>query len=280
MDYQTQRAMSTLQDLLRVGQQHDLSHKYVNNGGERLAGSHLTRLFASPPSATETVPALAAHMTNTNGNHRSISSEGGSEVDDDDCDSRSDDNVALSDGEGTQHQIIEKTSMLPDKVKLNFSVDSILSGEIERRNERKRHIVDEKFWPAYTAPPKCVRLNGNAMYSAAEAIELNSPVYRPMPLRFLETKPPGKFTQFHSFGNTKQSSMIFGWNSIETSTYFPTKIKKQHTKGLECLCHSGIPLFFCVFLYTRQTNHTRSHVNKTTETLSITLFLIIHMLLF
>lgn len=184
--------MTALQDLMLVGQQSDLSFAFTNTSAGRVAGSRLSRLFGTAAS-------MVAHKTNANGHHRSISSGGGSEGDDDDddLDMRSEDNVASSDGEtAAESSSTTDCPMLENKVKLSFSVESILNGEVERRAERKRRIADQIQRPAPGKPAKNLRLDSKSdmkcmMRSAAEVIDMSLPVYRPLPVRYHQSATSG-----------------------------------------------------------------------------------------
>lgn len=198
--------MSSLQDLLLVGQQSDLSRRYVNNSVERMAGSCLTRLFGTTSTEMVAPASMVAHKASVNGNHRSISSSGGSESEDDDLDMRSEDIVTLSDDERTSESVERTTncSMIKNEVKLSFSVENILSGEVERRAERKRRMVNQMNLQYFQSTAKFPRLDESndelsRMNSAAHATDISSPIYRPMPMRYLQTTPPGNYFIFFFF---------------------------------------------------------------------------------
>lgn len=192
MDYKTHNAMSTLQDLLLVGQQNDLSFKYANNG------SRLTRLFGAAAAAAAAVAMVqqhtpAASATVIDGGHRTISQIGGSEGEDDDLDMRSEEeheHITLSDVENVTEQTV---TPLPKKVKLSFSVESILSDEIGRNNVDPRKRPASARMPARWSnanSPTTTDDEKIVVHSAAEAIDMSLPVYRPLPLRYVKTSAP------------------------------------------------------------------------------------------
>lgn len=178
--------MKTLQDMLLVGG--DLSFKYanqINAFGSNHNNGDMTnvRLFSLPHNTPSNSSNSTIKIHNKN---RSICSSGGSEGEDDDLemDMIIDDNG--SDGEGIIDSVVCTKTALKEKVKLSFSVDSILSGEVERRAAIKRR-ADNDHMQEFSSLSKSPRIDDGM--DADAIINANSPIVRPMPMRYLQSTP-------------------------------------------------------------------------------------------
>lgn len=199
MDYKIQENMKTLQDMLLVGG--DLSFKYANqingyNNHSRNNGDMTNaRLFSTLPHNSTTSNGTTTTTIKINNKNRSISSSGGSEGDDDDLDMDMMIDDHGSDGEGIIDSVVCTETTLKDKVKLNFSVDSILSGEVERRAANKRRAGNDQMQEFHTLS-KSPRMDDGMDVDAM--LNANSPIVRPLPMRYLQSPPSvtGKFEFF------------------------------------------------------------------------------------
>lgn len=128
--------------------------------------------------------------------NRSISSSGGSEADDDDMDS-TDDIVILSESEEMSDSVSRKLPpgiSLTNKVKLSFSMDSILSGEIEQMAEKKR-LANERLQSISQHNIGQFDFNAHTgLHSFAD-----SSIIRPMPVRYSHNTQTGKQYQVYIF---------------------------------------------------------------------------------
>lgn len=191
--------MKTLQDMLLVGG--DLSFKYANqingyNNHSRNNGDMTNaRLFSTLPHNSTSNGITTIKINSKN---RSISSSGGSEGEDDDLDMDMMIDDHGSDGEGLIDSVVCTETTLKDKVKLNFSVDSILSGEVERRAANKRRAGNEQTQEFHTLS-KSPRMDDGMDVDAL--LNANSPIVRPLPMRYLHspTSATGKFEFFFKF---------------------------------------------------------------------------------
>lgn len=163
--------MHSPQDHL-INDHSDLTYRYENKNSNELNRNAITNI-------------RLLSVQSNNVLEQSINSSGGSDADDDDIDMY-EDNCTLSDTDGSS---INNCVPIKEKVKLNFSVDSILSGEIERTAAKNR-VINMNSLSIQRKLPQIDENKDNGF-------GMDASVVKPMPMRFQQTtigaSVPGKY---------------------------------------------------------------------------------------